>query len=572
MLDRLTSFFSRQQTPFVNVRVAQAWWKPLNEAGAAAQLQKVSDAITDMLAVGKSPATSETLQSLLWIDNAVQPAFESVCFQYISNPRMPKEIEQRLWKEICGFAKTASDAYQYFIRQEGEEGEGLILASELPLAMARNLRYLAIKAKWHYFRFEKAPTKLWTSAHQIYRLAEIGGFECTPFPLYPSLSSEVSSCADEYLQMLMLATISSNNLTVTQINWIDFWLDSWSKLLQFSRRCQKDLHHYSVCFQDAQGPQKLVPEAEGETYRCWGISELVYKVQETLSRLEAGATPKSLDLGEGCSTAVATELLKHLDVFWTMSIRNCLIQRPERKKVNKAAYVTHGLDRLCECVKEDNERHYREKSTADAKPQVDYDEIMDMRLYGFVSNRTRHKSSMNPYATHAKQPDWQTWAIDNECAGGLGAFLTYHENEWVRPGVLLGVRGDPKENWQVGVLRRLNRINDDEVYVGIQILTNTPVMVSMHSDELDRIDKITVADQGYHGHIEAPNQRTGIYLPHKIEGSNVNTLIMHLADYSHGRIYRVRAREKIFSVSLGSVMEKGVDWAWVSVNVLRQEV
>ncbi|SFN12120.1 hypothetical protein SAMN05660284_00577 [Formivibrio citricus] len=571
MLNRLASLFSHHKTPFVNVRVAQAWWKPLNEADAATQLQKVSDAIASMLSTGRMSVTSEVLQSLLWIDNAVQPAFESVCFQYISNPRMPKETEQKLWKEICGFARAMSEAYQAFIQQGGDEKSRAVFGADMPLAIARNLRYLAIKAKWNYFRFEKAPAKLWTEANQIYRLAEIDGVDCNPFPLYPSLSTELSSCADEYLQMLMLATVASNNLSVSQINWVDRWLDSWSKLLQLSRKSQKDVHHYCVCLQDASGPQKVIPAEEGETYRCWGISELVSKVQEILSRLEAGATPKSLGLGEGCNTAGTIELLKHLEVFWTMSMRNCLVQRPERRKVSKAACVIHGLDRLCVHVKEDNERHYREKGSVDVKDRVDYDEVMDMRLYGFVSNRTQQKLSMNPYTVQVKQHNWQTWAIDNESVSGLGAILVYSENEWVRPGVLLGVREDEGKNWHVGVLRRLNRMSDDEIYAGIQILTNTPVTVSMHSDDLDRIESISVAEVGFHGHYDALNVRTGIYLPHKIGDGSVNTLIMHSADYSHGRIYRVRAREKAFTVSLGSVLEKGIDWTWVLVNVLKKD-
>jgi hypothetical protein len=46
---------------------------------------------------------------------------------------------------------------------------------------------------------------------------------------------------------------------------------------------------------------------------------------------------------------------------------------------------------------------------------------------------------------------------------------------------------------------------------------------------------------------------------------------MHSADYGLDKIYQVNARDKKFAVSLGSVLEKGVDWSWVTVNVLRQD-
>lgn len=570
MLERLTSLFLRKRKPFLDTRAAQLWWKPFDQADAGTQLHKVSNVFADFLA-GERHLSRDALLALLWLDNAVQPAFEAVCFQYVSNPRMPKELEQRLWKQVTTFAQQVVDAYQLFVRQEGDEDGKTASAAEVPLATARSLRYLGVQAKWHYFRFEKAPAKLWMQASQIYRLAEIAGFDSNPFSLYPSLSPEVTSCADEYLQLLMLATLSSNNLSVSQIDWVDGWLESWSKLLQLSRKHQASRHHYCVCLQDGTGPQKIGPEADDETYRYWGIAELVAKVQETLSRLEGGATPKSLGLGDACNTAVAAELLKHLDVFWTMSMRNCQVQRNERRKVNKAVNVIHGLDNLCTHVREDNDRVRKMNGAAEDQTKVDYDEVLDMRLYGFVSDRTRQKATMNPYVVQTKQHDWQTWAIDNESVSGLGAVLAYSANDWVRPGVLVGVRADARGHWQVGVLRRLNRLNDDEVYAGIQILATTPVAVNMHSEELDRVENFTVAELGFHGNIEVPNARTGIYLPHKIDGANVNTLIIHSADYSQGRIYQVQARDKVFSVSLGNVLEKGVDWVWIAVNVLRQE-
>lgn len=572
MLDRLSSIFTKQKSPLVTAKAAQSWWKQLNEADAGTQLQKVHDVVVNFQETGV-PHSVDTLQALLWIDDAVQAAFEAICFQYVSNPRMPKEMEQKLWRDICGFSQCMIDAYAQYVQAGGQDsGSGNNLyEQQMPQVLARSLRYISTQAKWHYFRFEKAPAKLWTTAHQYYRLAEIEDFDSNPFPLYPSISDEVTSCADEYIQLLMLATISSNNLSVTQISWVDRWLEQWSKLVQISRKYLDGRHHYCVCLKDASGPQKIGPEAEGETYRYWGVGELVTRVQEALSRLEGGAKPASIGLGENCPSAGASELLKHLDVFWTMSMRNCLFQRTERQKVRKAASVIHGLDKLCGHVKEDNNRFRKNTDATDDTGRVDYDEVMDMRLYGFVSNRTKTKLAQSPYSIQAKQHDWQTWEIDNESVSGLGAVLNYNTSDWVRPGVLVGVRVNDKDNWQVGVLRRLNRLNEGEVYAGVQILTATPVTVVMHSDELDRIESITVQEIGFTGGIDLPNVRTAIYLPHKIEGVNINTLIMRAADYSHGRVYRVQARDKMFSVSLSNVLEKGVDWIWVAVNVLSQE-
>lgn len=570
MLDRISSLFAKDKSPLANLKSATQWCKGLDLVDPATRSAKVHGIVSDFVA-GNQAVTYESLQALMLIDEHVQEAFDAVRYQYVSNPRMSKEIEQKLWKDIVTYAHDMVDAYQRFVQAESNEALQKQFAPLMPVVLARSLRYLSIQAKWHYFRFERVPPKIWTTAHQLYRLSEIGAFDSNPFSLYTSVSGEISSCADEYIQMLMLNTLANNNLSIRQLDMVDFWLEKWSKLIQISRKYMDDRHHFCVNLQESQGAQKINPELMGEPYRYWGLNELVNQVQEILGRLMTGASYASLDLGPDARGPAVSELLKHLDVFWTMSMRNSQVKRSERTKVTKAADIIYGLDRICGYVKEDNDKFMR--PGRDASEKIDYDEIMDMRLYGFVSSRTKQKSAAmsNPYVVSKKQNDWQTWAIDNESNGGLGAVLRFSENEWIRPNVLLGLRLGANENWQIGVLRRIARLNEDEISAGIQILTSTPVMVGMHSEQNDRIENMTVTELGFTGGLELPNVKTALYVPHQIDGKSVNTLIMHSADYGLDKIYQIRARDKRFSVSLGLVLEKGVDWIWVAVNVLRQE-
>ncbi|WP_348944571.1 hypothetical protein ABHF33_14285 [Chitinibacter sp. FCG-7] len=569
MLDRFSALFSKDKSPLASLKAATQWCKNLDLADPATRSAKVHGIVTDFIA-GNQNASFESLQALMLIDEHVQEAFDAVCYQYVSNPRMSKEIEQKLWKDIVAYAHDMVDAYQRFVQAESNEALQKQFAPLMPMVLARSLRYLAIQAKWHYFRFEKVPPKIWTVAHQLYRLSEIGGFDSNPFSIYPQASTEISSCADEYIQMLMLNTLANNNLSVRQIDLVDSWLEKWSKLIQISRKYMDDRHHFCVNLQESQGAQKINTDLMGEPYRYWSLNEIVNQVQEILGRLLTGASYASLDLGPDARGPAVTELLKHLDVFWTMSMRNSQVKRSERTKVTKAVDVIYGLDRICGYIKEDNDKFMRQGR--DVKDQIDYDEIMDMRLYGFVSSRTKQKSTVsNPYVVNKKLNDWHTWAIDNESNGGYGAVLRFSENEWIRPNLLLGLRLNAGDNWQIGVLRRIARISDDEISAGIQVLTTTPVMVGMHSEQNDRLENMTVTELGFTGGLELPNVRTALYVPHQIEGKSVNTLIMHSADYGLDKIYQVRARDKRFSVSLGLVLEKGIDWIWVSVNVLRQE-
>ncbi len=290
-----------------------------------------------------------------------------------------------------------------------------------------------------------------------------------------------------------------------------------------------------------------------------------------MRKLEAGATPQSLGMNSDCRTASCIELLKHLEVYWSMSIRNAQIQRSHRHNVQKTADVVHGLDRLYKHVRADNGK-YAATSGKEAKEAIDYDEVMDMRLYGFVSARTRSKQAQSAQQAVQVAADWQSWNIENESEGGYGAILPIASNEWARPGELLGMRFAAEENWRVCVIRRLSRLNEFDVYAGVQVLSATPVAVQMRTDAPPAHQHATLALGDFDAIDGSALLTTGtaLYVPHEIDGTSVNTLLVHSADYAGGRIYQVQARDRKFTVSLGAQLEKGVDWIWVTVTVLSQ--
>ncbi|MDW5415901.1 hypothetical protein R6242_04850 [Iodobacter sp. CM08] len=568
MRNFLTTIFSKDKSPFASVKAATSWCKRLQEIDTQSQQLKIHQAVAAFINEQRV-ASLESLHVLLLLDDAAQLSYEAVCYQYISNPRMSKDIEIKLWKQITQFAADMVVIYQCFVQAEVDGGKKAELALLMPKVLARSLHYLSIQAKWHYFKFEKVPPKLWILSHQLYRLSEIEGCDSNPFPLYNLHGKEVTSCADEYIQMLMLGSLSSNNLSVRQIDWVDQWLNQWSKLIQLSRKFQEGRYHFCVNLQAPEGAQKIQPDCEGEPFRYWGLHDLMQEVTDLLRRLETGSLPRDIGMGKDCPAPLALELLKHLDMFWSLSIRNSVVQRSERKKVAKIADIISGLDCIVGHVRLDNDKFMR-KSATDERGHVDYDEIMDMRLYGFVSTRTKEKVSPAKQIEN-KQNDWFVWSIENESAGGYGAVVQFSENEWVRPGLLLANRLGRNENWQLGVIRRLNRLADDEVYVGIQSLAVAPVAVNLYMEKEERKERISLAEESTFGVSDLPNVRTALYLPHQVDAKNVNTLILHSADYGGNKIYRVQARERIFMVRLGSVIEKGIDWIWVTVFVLSQE-
>ncbi|MDK2124244.1 hypothetical protein [Parachitinimonas caeni] len=544
--------------------------KKIRLTEVSAQLGKVQEAV-HRFAQKDHPLNLAALQALLLIDEQAQPAFDLVRQQYIQNPRMSKQIEEKLWQDIVGFSRDMLAAYQRFVLLEEPKPEEASEFQKLTAIMlARALHYISIQMKWHFFRFSAPDPKLWSAAHQIYRLSEVSDVDSDPFSLYPALSSPTTSCADEYVQIMMLATLNNGNFSFRQFDWADRWLDSWSRHIQIERKYRANVHQFCLNLQEPAGPSKIHDQVDGETMRYWGVIELLAEMTKIIKQLEAGESPQRLGLGDDCRMPGCLDFMKQLEILWSRELTH-QIHRSERHKVNKLVEVVQGLNNIFQAIRQDDDRIM---SVQTMKRTPESAEVMDMKLYGFVTDRTKQRMAemQNKHSSYApRHLETVSWVLENQSEGGFGAVLPVNGNDWVRLGVLVGMRNDANSNWILAVIRRLNRIDTEHLYAGLQILSTASVSVTMRSeDEHRRPSALSMSADGLDT-FGAIVPRLGLYIPHQTEGKRINTMLIQAADYSMDRFYHVTARDKHFTVKLGDMLEKGPDWIWSSVDLLRKD-
>ncbi|GAB3249922.1 hypothetical protein [Chitinimonas naiadis] len=564
----LTGMVKRDVDPLADAKAAAQWMREVKQEDIAGQLAVVHELAIKSLE--RRPLSLSTLQALFVIDEKIQSTFDQVRQQYIQNPRAGKAIEEKLWNDIVGFARAMLAAYHPFVRLEDpkpEEEAGFQQATALMLARATH--YVGIQVKWHYFRFQNPPATLWAAANQLYRLAEVSGIDSQAFPLYAELDPQPTSCADEFIRIQMLATLNNGNFNLRQYDWADRWLIGWSRQVQIERKYRDGIHQFCVNLAEPTGPNKIHEAVEGDMMRFWGVGDLLAEMGRIISQLEAGDTPARLGLGDDARMPACLDFLRQLEILWSRE-RNQQSSRSERTKVSKLIQITSSLTAIFSAVRFDDERAMLRAS---ARTAPDNDEVMDMKLYGYVTDRTKHKLAQaqarnHAYANKAKTIEHDEWVVENQSAGGFGAVLPVEGHDWVRLGVLLALRNQESENWQIAVIRRLNRINADQLYAGVQILTSTPVAASMKSLEEDRHAPMAVEGVDTIGLVMRKN---GLYIPYFGEGRRANSLLLHSADYAPGRLYQVLARDKSFMVRIGETLEKGPDWIWTIVELLRRD-
>lgn len=121
-------------------------------------------------------------------------------------------------------------------------------------------------------------------------------------------------------------------------------------------------------------------------------------------------------------------------------------------------------------------------STGSSNQQLSTEEDTDIKLYGFVTERT--KSAVSQRALGNRDLSAEQWPLFDRSDTGIGVMLKGEESEWVKVGKLLAIRLDPTHPWQIGVIRRITRMHDDMRKIGVQTLSSAPGLVQLETNEL----------------------------------------------------------------------------------------
>lgn len=223
-------------------------------------------------------------------------------------------------------------------------------------------------------------------------------------------------------------------------------------------------------------------------------------------------------------------------------------------------------------VKQDNEAFSPVRRQDGQKGKMSYEETLDVRLYGFVTQRTLAKLELANRQSQTSSQSAQTaahhecWLMENESSSGFGANVEAVHNDWIRLGKLVGLRPERSQSWVIGVVRRLALLESGQRNVGIEVLCRKPVTVTLKASKprhsgytVDGVDAIDIV-----------LPVSALYIAADKEEKNGVSLILDSVEYALGRHFELSARSRSYSIALGRVIEKGDDWLRASFEVLKK--
>lgn len=546
----------KTQTPLSDLKSISSWMDNLslrdNYAAHAEILQKLNEfnEIQDF--------SAERLAVLMFLDESSQTLQHALCKQYLLSPRMSKSTECKLWEAIRQYYLNMTKSYHGFIMDYVSHPDDNPWADSLPLLTSRAMRYFSQEVKWHYFRYEPPEPRTWKHIHNLYRFAEFQEIHTKSVTLYET-AAPVTNCAREYVAALMLNQLGSGTLYPRQIELASEWLTNWSSDLVLEQRYDASRHGFFVDFADDKAARRIRNYVRDPMKRYWSTSAFTQTLTQHKTALQKGDPQARIKLGEDCKLPGCLTLLDHVIAAWSQSGIARSPRKHARVAAKKVIDVVQGFAQIQERIKEDNALQVGRQDVP-----LSYDEALDVKMYGFITTRTltrRNRERQSEAGESGKGETAERWVMENESEQGFGAVVKEKNNDWLKPGALVGLKVEKHKRWVVGVIRRMQKIVPDQFYVGIEVICIAPVVV-----ELRELPQAAQPQNDLKSPVTLPF--LAIYAPKEDGARKGASLLLRNVEYAKGRKLEVTARTKSYRIALAEAFEKNHEWTRSGIEIL----
>jgi len=546
---RLTPFGKRNDDPLTNIKTAARWIENL-PIGDAFKCQQVIFNALKRFNENSTLYTKDRLAIFMLLDEKSRDLQDTLVRQYLRNPRMSRPQESQLWHAVYGLYWEVARGYHTFVLHMAREASNVQRDGLVPLITLRAIRTFGQLLKWRAIRYLPAGEKLWLRLHNLYRIAETEGFHRQPQRAYAEDASDCS-CETAHLHILMMNLANSGTLYPKQLDLLDRWLCSWHGMLQLDRELDPQIHNFAIDLSADHGPRRVRKPEPGKPLRFWATAALQKKLQEIQSALQQGGSPARLGLTENARTTESLELLEYLQRQWS-SLATREQRRAPRESIKRLVDITPGLHTIISQIKAAN-------TPARVSPYgtgLNYNETDDVQVYGFITDRTRERVSHMHVPAIAESPDVERWVMHDESECGYGAIVESRHKDWLRVGALIGIKSHDAKEWQIGVVRRLSRVNDDTSSVGIETLAETPTLTMLQATTTSAYT-VNGYDNG------------SASLPHAclwLASSSGDSVIIDPVHFMPGKIFQIHGMPVHKFIALGNPMEHSEGWMRVIVD------
>ncbi len=522
MFGFLTQSTKDQADPLQSQKAASAWLRQLPALDVIGRQQHVMRAFDGMRA-SRREADLNRVAAIEYLDAALGADRRQLLKQYVENAEGAARLSERIWQATHELAQGFVFAYQWLLDAALAQPANLRWRPVLPLLFTRLVHYYGTDAKLRVFRFERWIPAKWRELHEIYVRAVEAGVDKQPCVLSNAGQGGTQwTVEQEYLFVLLVHQLNTGNLAPSELDWASVQLRAWARRLTLDS-APRAPEGFLVDLAGRAGLARRTGSDAGSLLRYLDTTPLAEQLERTVQALRQAET------ADGANLAVVNQQrIAILDKVRPAVAPNLQteLRRDPRVPVSLPARVRVGLSRIC-----------RDLASREAPGEVEGGGTEQIEVYA-VSDGPRVRRPNNEQDTIAASismfgdPQWQVKdrsvaGLRIAASGGIGQSLTL--------GALVAVRQSDVSDWVLGVVRRLNKLSNDEVEAGVSIIAERVVALAL------------AARRG-------PREDTGIV----VDGF----------EYSEGRKLILTTGRSVYTVALRHLVEQRAEWSWAAIQIV----
>jgi cyclic-di-GMP-binding protein len=430
----------------------------------------------------------------------------------------------------------------------------------LPLLFVRLVHFHGTDAKLRVFKYERWIPAKWMELHQIYlRACELG---CDRAPMaLPAAGAGAQpwSVEQEYVYVLLVHQLNTGNLGPAETDWAASQLRAWSRRLALEP-IPKSLEGFFVDLAGRIGLTRRNGNDRGSVLRYLDTTPL----SEAMSRAVVSLRDSEAT-DQGPVAAINQQRLAVLRKIEPMLSPSSIVdlRRDPRTAVAVSARVRIGLSRIC--------RDLAAKSGSEAPADAGGEQIEVFPVAGGPRVKRRQPAEDDSLAASLSNWSDPMWEVKDRSVAGLRISATGGIGQSLTLGALVAVRQSDADQWLLGVVRRLNKLSNEEVEAGVNIIAERIVAVTLASKRRPNEDMGYVVD-GLD--LSTMGERfEGLYLPPPSRPDKplaMKTLIVPTPEYADGRNVILTTANSVYTLAFKHLVEQRPEWSWATVQIIEK--
>ncbi len=537
--------------PLASVRAASTWLDELPTLDIVARQQIVLRAFGAMRQSTR-PIDTARVDALQHVDAALRSDRRKLIRQFVENFEASPRVAERIWTAVFDLAQAFIGAYQAAIEAALVPSAHARWKPRLAQLFARLIHYYGIDARLRISRHEHWIPARWAELHRAYlRATELGLDRDDPGA---AAAGGRWSVEQEYVYVLLLHQLNSGNLSPANFDWVAAQFRVWSRRLELLA-IPKSMEGFFVDVAGREGLRRRTGQDSGAMLRYLDTTPVAEQLEVTLAALRnADATEQGPMSEQGAKRAAILEKARAA----IAPNLNVDLRRDPRISCVQEARVRIGVARVIEELV---------RPVAAAEPPADQIEVFAVAGAPHVPPAANDESDTLSGSLARFPPS--LWQVRDRSVAGLRICASGGVGQSLMLGTLVAVREANREQWVLGVVRRVNKFVGDEIEAGLSVIAERIVAVSLHAQRDPRGD-LGIEVGGLDSQDLGP-RFDAIYLPPPSRPDkplSARTLIVPTHEYREGRRLVLATGRTIYTIALRQVVEQRADWTWVAMQIL----